>query len=87
MEENNNIKFETFNVTKDSVSVEKVAKICKKINPKVMLRDTNDATPNLGYTLSNKKLLSKGFKFLYNLEESIEEMINKWSKQKINENL
>ena len=87
MEENNNIEFETFNGTKDSISVKKVAEICKKINPKVMLRETNDATPNSGYTLSNKKLLSKGFKFLYNLEESIEEMIIKWSKQKINENL
>jgi len=87
MEENNKVEFETFNVSKDSIAVKKVAEICKKINPRVVLRDTNDITPNSGYTLSNKKLLNKGFKFLYNLEESIEEMINKWSKQKINENL
>ena len=86
MEESENIKFETFNVTKDSVSVKKVAEICKKINPRVVLRETNDETPNLGYTLSNKKLISTGFKFLYNLNESIKEMITKWSKQKINEN-
>ena len=32
MEENNNLKFETFNVTKEAVSVKKVAEICKKIN-------------------------------------------------------
>ena len=87
MEENNKVEFETFNVSKDSIAVKKVAEICKKINPRVVLRDTNDITPNPGYSLSNKKLLNKGFKFLYNLEESIEEMINKWSKQKINENL
>ena len=87
MEENEKIKFETFNVTKDSVSVREVAEICKKKNPKVILRDTNDETPNLGYTLSNKKLLDANFKFLYRLNESIDEMIAKWSEQKINKNL
>ena len=87
MEENEKIKFETFNVTKDSVSVREVAEICKKKNPKVILRDTNDETPNLGYTLSNKKLLNANFKFLYRLNESIDEMIAKWSEQKINKNL
>jgi len=87
MEENKNIKFETFNVTKDSVTVRQVAEMCKKINSKVTLRETNDEAPNLGYTLSNKKLKSTGFKFLYSLEESLKEMIFNWSKQKINENL
>ena len=87
MEENEKIKFETFNLTKDSVTVKKVAEICKKINPKVLLRETNDEAPNLGYTLSNKKILNTGFKFLYNLEESIKEMINNWSKKSINSNL
>jgi len=53
----------------------------------VIFRETNDEIPNLGYTLSNKKLLKTGFKFLYNLEESIKEMISKWSKQNINKNL
>jgi hypothetical protein len=37
--------------------------------------------PNLGFSLSNKKILSTGFKFLYNLDQSIKEMIQKWSKQ------
>ena len=85
--EEKDIKFETFNVSKESVSVKEVAEICKKINPKVTLRQTNDETPNLGYTLSNKKIFNTGFKFLYNLEESLKEMINKWSTQKINKNL
>ena len=87
MEENEDINSEIFHVTKDSVTVREVAKICKKNNSKVTLRQTNDKVPNLGYTLSNKKLLKTGFKFLYNLEESIKEMISKWSEKKINKNL
>ena len=87
MEEKEDINSEIFHVTKDSVTVKEVAEICKKNNSKVTLRQTNDKVPNLGYTLSNKKLLKTGFKFLYNLEESIKEMISKWSEKKINKNL
>ena len=54
----------------------------QKINPKVNLEVTNDETPNKGYTLSNKKLLKTGFKFLYNIEDSIKEMIKQWSFKK-----
>ncbi|MGA1313591.1 MAG: class I SAM-dependent methyltransferase, partial [Pelagibacteraceae bacterium] len=54
---------------------------CKKYNPKVTIKETNDEVPNLGFSLSNKKILSTGFKFLYNLDQSIKEMIQKWSKQ------
>ena len=71
MEENENIKRETFNLVKETVTVKEVAEICKKHNPKVTIKTTNDEIPNLGYTLSNKKLLGTGFKFLYNLNESI----------------
>ncbi len=87
MEERNDIKSEIFNLTKDSVSVKDVAEICKKYNPKVTLRETNDLIPNLGFSLSNEKILKTGFKFLYNLDESIKEMVYKWSEQKIIENL
>ena len=87
MEEKENIKFETFNLTKDTVTVKEVAEICKKHNPKVIIRETNDEVPNFGYNLSNKKLCRVGFKFLYNLDDSIKEMILKWSKQKIIKNL
>ena len=87
MEERNDIKSEIFNLTKDTVSVKDVAEICKKYNPKVTLRETNDLIPNLGFSLSNEKILKTGFKFLYNLDESIKEMIYKWSEQKIIENL
>ena len=83
MEEKNEIKSEIFNLTKDTVTVKEVAEICKKYNPKVELKETNDEVPNLGFSLLNKKLLSTGFKFLYNLDQNIEEMIQKWSKQKL----
>ena len=81
MEEKEELKFEVYNLTKDTLSVREVANICRKYNSKVLLRETNDEIPNLGFSLSNKKLLNTGFKFLYNLENSIKEMIQKWSKQ------
>jgi nucleoside-diphosphate-sugar epimerase len=83
MEEKDDIKLETFNLTKDSVTVKDVANICKKYNPKVIIKETNDEVPNLGFSLSNKKILGTGFKFLYNLDQSIKEMIQKWSKQNL----
>ncbi len=83
MEENEEIYSQTFNLTKETTTVKEVAKICKKYNERIILRETNDEIPNLGFSLSNKKLLSTGFKFLYNLDESIKEMIQKWSNQNI----
>ena len=79
--EEKNISSETFNLTKDTVTVKEVAEICKKHNPNVILKETNDEVPNLGFSLSNKKILKTGFKFLYTLDQSIQEMIVKWSKQ------
>ena len=81
MEEKEDISSEIFNLTKDTVTVKDVAEICKKYNPKIELKETNDEVPNLGFSLSNEKILKKGFKFLYGLDESIKEMIFKWSKQ------
>tara|TARA_B100001093_G_scaffold321091_1_gene306411 strand:- start:584 stop:3142 length:2559 start_codon:yes stop_codon:yes gene_type:complete len=83
MEEKENINLETFNLTKDTITVKEVAEICKKYNQKIKLRETNDEIPNLGFSLSNKKLLSTGFKFLYNLDQNISEMIHKWSRQNL----
>ena len=83
MEEKNNINSETFNLTKDTLSVKEVAEVCKKHNPKIILKETNDEVPNLGFSLSNKKLLGTGFNFLYNLDQNIKEMIQKWSKQNL----
>ena len=55
MEEKNEIKSEIFNLTKDTLSVSEVAKICKKYNPKIALKETNDEVPNLGVSWTNKK--------------------------------
>ncbi len=83
MEEKNDVATETFNLTKDTVTVKEVAEICKKHNSKIILKETNDEVPNLGFSLSNKKLLDTGFEFLYNLDQNIKEMIQKWSKQSL----
>ncbi len=87
MEENKDLNSEIFNLTKDTLTVKEVAEICKKFNPKTKLVETNDEIPNLGFSLSNEKLKNTGFKFLYNLDQSIREMIEKWSKKKFIEDL
>ena len=56
MEENDKIKSELFNLTKETLTVKEVAQICKRYNPKIELRETNDEIPNLGFSLSNEKL-------------------------------
>jgi len=83
MEEREDINQELFNLSKDTVTVKEVADICKKHNPNIKLRETNDEIPNLGFSISNNKILKTGFKFLYGLDESIKEMINKWSGQNL----
>ena len=83
MEEKDSINYETFNLAKDTVTVKQVAEICKKHNSKIEIKETNDEVPNLGFSISNKKILNSGFKFLYALDESIKEMIEKWSKQNL----
>jgi len=87
MEEREDISSELFNLTKDTITVKEVAEICKKNNPRISLKETNDEIPNLGFSLSNKKILKTGFKFLYNLDENIKEMIFKWSKKNITKDL
>ena len=83
MEERKDISSEIFNLTKDTVTVKEVAEICKKYNPNITLKETNDEVPNLGFSLSNKKILNTGFKFLYSLDQCIKDMIFKWSKQNL----
>ncbi len=81
MEEKHEINSETFNLSKETLTVKEVGELCKKHNSKTTLLATNDEVPNLGFSLSNEKLLKTGFKFLYNLDQNIKEMIKKWSKQ------
>ena len=87
MEEREDLSSEIFNLTKDTLTVKAVAEICKKHNPKITLKETNDEVPNLGFSLSNEKILNTGFKFLYDLDTSIKEMITKWSEQDFVEDL
>ncbi len=87
MEEREDLSSDIFNLTKDTLTVKEVAEICKKYNPKITLRETNDEIPNLGFSLSNKKIKKAGFNFLYNLDESIKEMILKWSNQNLSKEL
>ncbi len=86
-EENNKFKNQLYHLVKEQKTVKQVAEICKKINPNIQLISTNDEVPNPGYTLSNKKILKTGFNFLYNLEESINEMFCKWNFKKNKKNL
>jgi len=85
--EESDIKNETFHLAKENLTVKDVADICKLYQPNMNVISTDDEIPNLGYTISNEKLLSTGFKFLYNLEDSIEEMILNWSARDINPDL
>ena len=86
VEEKKDFKSGIYNLTKENVTVKDVADVCKKINPKLEITITNDEVPNKGYSLSNKKLLSTGFEFLYDLETCVKEMITKWSYEKFDKN-
>ena len=87
MADNLKIKKQIFNLSKENLSVSDVALLCKKINKNVKIVKTQDEVPNLGYTLDNSKLLKTGFKFLYNLKKSLEEMYFQWSRININQKL
>ena len=76
---NDEINFDVLNIVNENLTVSEVALICKKYNKNIELINTDDPVPNEGYTMSNTKILNKGFKFLYNIEKSIEEMISSWS--------
>ena len=81
--ENKNINSEIFNCVNENLTVKDVAGICKKVNKNLIVISTDDPVPNKGYTLSNKKIKNEGFKFLYKIENSIEEMIHAWSDRNI----
>ena len=83
MSEKENIKRQKFHLSKENMTVKEVAELCKQINPKLTLIETDDEIPNLGYTISNKKLLETGFEFRYDLKQCLTEMITNWSKKDI----
>lgn len=78
VEENNKVNKEIFHISKENLTIKDIALKCKKINPKVRIIETNDEIPNKGYTIDSKKIKKTGFSFLYNLENSLQEMIHNW---------
>jgi UDP-glucose 4-epimerase len=82
-----NIKNETFHLCNENMTIKQVSEICRKYKKDIQIQTTSDEIPNLGYTLSNKKLLSTGFHFLYNIDAAIKQMIYNWSPKDINHEL
>ena len=87
MEEKNEHQKQIYNLRNENITVEGIANICKKYNKNLKILKTKDEIPNPGYTLSNDKIKKTGFKFLYNLETSISEMIDLWKNKKIIDDL
>jgi len=87
MAEREDINREIFHLSKETMTVKDVALICKQYKPTLNIVETQDEIPNLGYTISNKKLLETGFTFRYSIRESIKEMIENWSEKKLNPDL
>lgn len=81
--ESENINYDVFNCVNESLTVKQVAEICKKYNSELKIISTKDMIPNGGYSLSNSKIKKEGFKFLYNIEDSIKEMLDAWKQNKL----
>ena len=73
-----NYSRELFHLVSESATVEQIANMCKEVNPCVTIKKTDDEIPNLGYTLSNEKVLKTGFVFQDKLKEEITRMIQMW---------
>ena len=82
MEEKNEFKSDIFNLTKDTLTVKEVAEVCKKHNPKITLKETNDEVPNLGFSLSNKKLLNYAHHYEFELSGLSVDDIRKFISEK-----
>ena len=74
---------EIFHISNETYTVKQVAQVCKRINKNITIKLTDDAIPNLGYGLSSKKIKKIGFKFLYNLENSITDMYEDWKDKSV----
>ena len=55
------------------IQIKQAADICKKINKNISIKNIDKKVPNKGYSLSNKKIKSLGFNFLYNFKKSVED--------------
>ena len=77
--EKDEIKRQVFHLRNENMTVKDVAEICKEFVPNLDLTETDDEIPNMGYTLSNQKLLDTGFEFRNNIRDDIKGMIDAWS--------
>ncbi len=68
-----------YHLVGENLKVSEIANICKKYNPNLLIENTVDKIPNLGYSLSNNKIKKLGFRFQETIEYSIAKMIEKWS--------
>lgn len=74
-----NYNRELYHLVNENCRINEIAQICQKYNSNLIIENTLDKIPNLGYMLSNKKILNTGFKFKQNLNEEIRKMIEYWS--------
>ena len=77
--ENDQINNEILNCVSENFTVKQIAEICKKLNKNIEIVSSDDPVPNLGYSLSNKKILNLGFEFKYNFKNSLKEFLNYFS--------
>lgn len=71
-------KREIFHVVNDHKTVKELAEICKKFVPDVKLEYSDEQPVGQGYVFSSDKILKTGFRFIQDLELSIDEMISAW---------
>ena len=69
--ENDEIENEILNCVNEHYTIKQAAEICKKINKNISIKNIDKKVPNKGYSLSNKKIKSLGFNFLYNFKNSV----------------
>ncbi len=79
------IENELFHISSENLSVKDVADILREINPNQQIIETQDEIPNLGYTISNKKMLTTGFTIKNNLRDSLNDMFINWTKKRSSE--
>tara|TARA_Y100000389_G_scaffold120055_1_gene117248 strand:- start:2341 stop:3258 length:918 start_codon:yes stop_codon:yes gene_type:complete len=77
--ENKKTDRQMYHCTSEHFTVKEVAEICKNKVPELVIKSSSEDIPNLGYSLSNKKLLDIGFEFKISLSTSIGKMISAWS--------
>ena len=76
---NNDFNKKIFHCVSENLAIKQIAEICKIFNSDLIVEETKDIIPNLGYSLCNKKLLNTGFVFKQDIKDEIEKMIKTWS--------